>query len=94
MAPGGMLAVRQTQRLKCRNFPEQIQQPNECSETVALIPVSLRSIAGFAFQQVLPSGTRCRWQRACRKPDSESFGIVTKKHTSNTMDRNTHPNSN
>ncbi len=41
-----MLSVRQTQRLICRNVPEQLQHPNECSETTALILVSLRLITG------------------------------------------------
>lgn len=72
-----MLAVRQTQRLTCRNVPEQLQHPNECSETAALIPVSLRSITGFSFHQVLPSGMRHPWQRARCKPESAAFGIVT-----------------
>jgi len=72
-----MHAVRPTQRLACRNVPEQLQHPNECSETAALIPVSLRSITGFAFHQVLPSGMKHPWQRAHSKPESATFGIVT-----------------
>lgn len=94
-----MLSVRQTQRLICRNVPEQLQQPNECSETAALILVSLRLITAFAFHQVLPSGTRDPWQRSHCKPESAAFGIVTENtprkqwtetHTLKPTDRHTH----